>query len=278
MDWSEYLTRIRKQVPEKLVRDYGMVMERGRPYPLVCLDLPTPKTLVVTAGFHGEEPAGPLLFAYRLMELVEYAQLRGVGLRIYPCINPSGFVTGERYNLSGEKPNNAVIEYEIEPGRWVGEIEPGQHEPHARLQTQPWAKETWALMEDLRARPIEPAPVALLDIHQDNEVPDGATYAYVFGGRRPYERIMTDLKFSEIGYPLSNEVVDPRSGGNTIRTDVHGLCEYHDGSISAWAWSLGSVIYTVTLETSSLSPPVRSVAINLLWVKHFIDLVAQTRV
>jgi predicted deacylase len=279
MLWEEYLDRLRRQVPAKLLREYGAVWEAGKAYPLVCIDAPAARTLVVTAGFHGEEPAGPLMFAQHAGEVIDYARKRDVGLRVYPCINPSGFEAGQRYNLSGEKPNNAVIEYEIEQGRWIGELPPGVPEASSRLLKQGWAKETWALVQDLIvARPPHPAPLALLDLHQDDEAPSGATYAYVFGGRIPYEHLMGTVELSGLGKALAFTQVDGRvQDSHVIITDRSGLCEYHDGTISAWAWSLGGAVYTATLETSSQSPAERAVGINRLWVKGFIDLVAATR-
>lgn len=279
MLWEDYLDHLRQQVPEKLLREYGVVWELGKAYPLLCLDAPARRNLVVTAGFHGEEPCGPLLFAWHAKEIVEYARTKEVGLRVYPCVNPSGFETGTRYNLSGEKPNNAVMEYEIEPGRWVGEMPPGQHHENGRVQQQPWPKETWALVQDLiLARPPSPPALALLDIHQDDEVPPESVYAYVFGGRYRYGLVMEEMARACVGEPLRHTQIDGRvADSHVIVTDGDGLCEYHDGSISAWSWALGGVVYTATLETSSQSTLTRAVGVNLLWVKAFIDLVADTR-
>lgn len=279
MRWEEYLDSLRRQVPPKLLREYGVVWELGKSYPLLCIDMPAARNLVITAGFHGEEPCGALLFARRAAEIVDYARERDVGLRVYPCVNPSGFETGTRYNLAGEKPNNALLEYEVEPGRWVGELPPGQHHDGVRLQQQPWPKETWALVQDLvLAQPPYPQPLALLDIHQDDEVPPDSVYAYVFGGRSRYELLMEQMAATGVGEPLRDTQIDGRvADSHVIVTDAHGLCEYHDGSISAWAWSLGGVVYTATLETSSQSPLERAVGVNLLWAKAFIDLVAGTR-
>ena len=81
-------------------------------------------SVVVTAGFHGDEKAGPLTLLAHAADLFAYARARGVGLRLYPCINPSGFVLGTRYNASGEHPNNDLLRYRV--GRaWKGELSAG---------------------------------------------------------------------------------------------------------------------------------------------------------
>jgi hypothetical protein len=279
MLWEEYLDCLHGQVPDRYLREYGVVWELGKAYPLWCIDIPGARNVVITAGFHGEEPCGPLLFARRAQEIVDYTLKQGVGLRAYPCVNPSGFETGTRYNLSGEHPNNAVAEYEIEPGKWVGELPPGMQQDDTRLQQAGWAKETWALVQDLiLARPPSPPALALLDIHQDDEVPAGSVYAYVFGGRYRYEAVMQEMEARGVGKPLRGTQIDGRvADSHLIITDGNGLCEYHDGSISAWAWSLGGVVYTATLETSSQGPVESAIDVNLLWAKAFIDLVASTR-
>ena len=75
----------------------GRVMEAGKEYQLFRLTVPGSRWLVITSGFHGEEPAGPLTLAESFPEIAAYARARDVGLRVYPCINPSGFEVGTPY-------------------------------------------------------------------------------------------------------------------------------------------------------------------------------------
>jgi len=61
--------------------------------------------LLITAGFHGEEPAGCwgiLLF----LETVSQELLQNVNLSFIPLVNPTGFKKGYRYNDWGENPNS----------------------------------------------------------------------------------------------------------------------------------------------------------------------------
>src|SRR6185436_1963931 len=86
------------------------------------------KRVLITAGFHGEEPAGPLTLATHFGKIAAYAKKRRVGLTVFPCINPSGFELGTRYNASDEKPNNDFMRYRLDDGTTVGELY-GRH-PH----------------------------------------------------------------------------------------------------------------------------------------------------
>ena len=108
MDFAEYAERWReglRGVAE--IDDYGAVVEGGRKYALLAagrLAAGAP-SLIVTAGFHGDEKAGPLTLLAHAAELFAYARAQGVGLRLYPCLNPSGFEAHTRYNGSGERPS-----------------------------------------------------------------------------------------------------------------------------------------------------------------------------
>lgn len=60
--------------------------------------------LLVAAGFHGEEPAGP----WGLLQFIEAADpalLDSVQLALLPLVNASGFRAGRRFNDWGENPN-----------------------------------------------------------------------------------------------------------------------------------------------------------------------------
>ena len=72
---------------------------------------------LITAGFHGDEKAGPLTLLEHAAEIVDYAAARGRRpAPSIPCINPSGFEAHTRYNVTGERPNNDFLRYEIAPG------------------------------------------------------------------------------------------------------------------------------------------------------------------
>src|SRR5947208_9946111 len=110
---------------------FGNVVEGGREYPLVGLTSSGARSVVITAGFHGDEKAGPLTLLEHVSEIVAYAAERDVALAIYPCVNPSGFEAHTRYNVTGERPNNDFLRYETKPGSWRGELRDG--EPFLRV-------------------------------------------------------------------------------------------------------------------------------------------------
>ncbi|AKJ06744.1 hypothetical protein ATI61_105282 [Archangium gephyra] len=262
-NYDEYARRIRGYAQFAEVNEYARVVEGGVEYPLFRLTTPGDRWLVITSGFHGEEPAGPLTLCHYFADIYAYARERGVGLRVYPCINPSGFVDGTRYNRSGEKPNNDFMRYETAPGEWKGELT--RDEPFLR-----WAlyeggpKETRAVRSDIARYP---APAAALDIHQDNYLPDPATYAYTFGDKAAYRPFMKAA--SAHAQVIRNEKVDEYN-----RTDADGLIEYHDGSVTDYFMRLG-VPYTTALETTTRTPLEACHAINLIWIRGFIDLAAR---
>src|SRR3954466_2707896 len=163
VDYHEYAARFWEHKVVAEVRTCATLLEGGVPHELLVAQTPGRRSLVITAGFHGDEVAGPLTLLEPLPVIVEHARRREVGLRIYPCLNPSGFTDGTRYNRSGEAPNNDLLRYELAPGRWVGELLRGQKFLRYELH-RGGPKETRAMLEDLERYP---APDGALDLHQD---------------------------------------------------------------------------------------------------------------
>ncbi|GHG64851.1 hypothetical protein GCM10012319_05600 [Comamonas sp. KCTC 72670] len=263
VNYTDYAKRIRAHGHLAEVSEYGRVTEGDQDYPLFRLIVPGERWLVITSGFHGEEPAGPLTLAEHFPQVAAYALERGVGLRVYPCINPSGFEAGTRYNRSGEKPNNDFLRYEVAPGEWVGEL-------HVERPILRWAlydggpKETRAIRNELARYP---APAAALDIHQDDYLGGASTYAYTFGDKAAY-RPLVEACAKHVSVVRSQKVDDHSF------TDADGLIEYHDGSVTDWYSRLG-VPYTAALETTTPTPSAVCDAVNLIWIRGFIDLAAR---
>ncbi len=263
MNYDEYAARFGAHDGIARVRELARLAEGGREYPLLEVDSPGARTLLITAGFHGDETAGPLTLLDRLPEIVAHAATRGVGLLIYPCLNPSGFEDGTRYNRSGEAPNNDFLRYELAPGRWVDELPPG-------ADTAPWSvyrqgpKETRALLAALESRP---APAAALDLHQDPWLAGAFAYAYTFGPRAVYRPL---LDATRAVVPLSRDT-DVDEG---VRTDSEGVIELHDGSVTDYCFRRGTP-FAVALETTTRTPLAACHEVNLIWIHGLIDLVAQ---
>jgi hypothetical protein len=264
MDYRDYAAGFFGHRGIAEIRPFATVEEGPDTYELLYAEIPGGRILTITAGFHGDEIAGPLTLLERLPEIAAHARDRGVGLRIYPCLNPSGFTDGTRYNRSGEAPNNDLLRYEVAPGRWVGELEDGQSFQHFDLYTG-GPKETRALLGDLQRAS---APDGALDLHQDPWLPGALSYAYVFGPRPAYLPLVAG---TDPIVPVARNVrVDD---DDDVHSDGDGLIELHDGSVTDYFFRRG-VPYTAALETTTETPLHRSHEVNLLWIHGFIDLVA----
>lgn len=245
------------------VATYGRVIEGGREYPLLRADVPGERTVLVTTGFHGEERAGPLTLLEHLPDLVGRARELGVGLRIYPCINPSGFEAGTRYSRSGVGPNNDFLRYEVTPGRWAGELLPGQPF-HTWVEFTEGPAETRALRRDLAGLGT---PYAALDIHQDRYLAGAYHYAYVFGAVEEYRPLVErsrSLAPAAVGYAVDE----------WHRTDEDGLVESHDGSVTDLFFRRGTR-YLAALETTTGTPLASCHEINRIWIRGFLELAAR---
>jgi protein MpaA len=61
-------------------------------------------SVVITAGVHGDEPAAP----WALLSIVRDGLLDPrFAYRIWPCLNPSGYVAGTRHNAEGDDVNRS---------------------------------------------------------------------------------------------------------------------------------------------------------------------------
>jgi hypothetical protein len=267
--FAEYAARWRESLHGMAAAaDYGTVLEGGRAFPLLSAVVPGERSVVVTAGFHGDEKAGPLTLLEHAAEVVEHARARGVGLRLYPCVNPSGFEAHTRYNVSGERPNNDLLRYEVAPGVWRGELRDG--ESFLRwAPTEAVPKETAALAAELGRHPL---PDAALDLHQDNFIHGSLFYAYIFGDRAAYRPLLA--RSGALVPVLRDSIVDSgHEPGTDVRADDEGFIICHDGSITDHYHRAG-VPYVAAIETTTETPHAQADEINLIWIRGFIDLVA----
>jgi hypothetical protein len=270
--FAEYADRWRESLRGRAeLADYGAVVEGGQEYPLLSAAggaADGAPAVIVTAGFHGDEKAGPLTLLEHAPALFAEAAARGVALRLYPCVNPSGFQAHTRYNVGGQRPNNDFLRYEIAPGVWRGELHTGE-------QALSWRafdggpRETVALARELARLP---APAAALDLHQDNFIHGSIFYSYVFGDRAPYRPLQA--RCGALMPVLRSSLVD--SGyepGSDVRADAEGFIEVHDGSVTDHFHRAG-VPFTAAIETTTDTPRALADEINLIWIRGFIDLAA----
>ena len=83
------------------------------------------KIMLIRAGIHGDEVAGPLTIIQYFNRIFDYAHKRDVKLIIYPLGNPAGFDARQRYNTDysdGLGANNDFVRYELENGNLTGDI------------------------------------------------------------------------------------------------------------------------------------------------------------
>lgn len=207
------------------VFEMGPVM--GHPMPLLgrAASRPDAPNLLIAAGFHGEEPAGP----WGLLRFLGSAQMRTtlelVNLAVLPLVNATGFAAGRRFNDRGENPNRGYS-----PG------------PDARALSVEGKvlKRHWAVLRRLGAHGV-------LACHEDRSVTRSYVYTYEPGRRPgPFSR--------SLAHALSRySALHPNGtlNGCPVRDGV--IFNRHDGSFESEMARQG-VPATACLETPGMSP------------------------
>jgi predicted double-glycine peptidase/predicted deacylase len=240
------------------------------------------KILLIRAGIHGDEVAGPLTIIQYFDRIFDYAHKRGVKLIIYPLGNPAGFDARQRYNTDysdGSGANNDFVRYELENGDLSGDIGRG-----GKFKRWFWSSdrrlnhelpaESVLMHELLKRDPLE-SVVAALDLHQDYISPGNrpAAYHYAFGDLSVYDGILdTVTKTLPV---LANKMISAGQSGG-MRTNKDGFIVRHDGTLGDLLHRLG-VKYCVTPETTGKTPLDKACLVNWKWIKGLIDLSAKKR-
>ena len=117
-DWAEFEARLLQVARRRgfTVEDLGPV--EGRPLRLLSRPggAPGRPRVLLSGGFHGEEPAGP----WGLLSFLDTAAddlLAAVELTLLPLVNVTGFVAGRRLNDWGENPNRGFLPGAERPSR-----------------------------------------------------------------------------------------------------------------------------------------------------------------
>ena len=152
--------------------------EAGK-YPVCLYQSPAPKSglpsLLISAGFHGEEAAGPWGLLHFLSDM-QPELFERVNLSILPLVNPTGFSKGHRFNKLGENPNRGFI---LENGK-----------PKSNDQTSHEGK---LLIEHAQLL-LAASRDGILTCHEDVLVSD--TYVYSFEPSQVPGRFSTGLRDS----------------------------------------------------------------------------------
>jgi len=243
---------------------------------------PTGRFMLIRAGIHGDEVAGPLTLIRYFDRLFDYAHKRGVNLIVYPLGNPAGYDVRQRYNGDdgdGSVFNNDFVRYELENGKRMDDIGRG-----AKFKRWYWSSdrrlnldlpaETRLMHDLLRRDPLENI-VAALDLHQDtiSRIDGAAAYHYAFGDLAVYGRIVEAIR--KTVPVLAHKVIDAGQSSG-MRTDKEGFIVRHDGTLGDLMHRLG-VMYTVTAETTGKTPLDTACRVNWLWIKGLVDLAAKKR-
>jgi hypothetical protein len=236
--------------------------------PILRFELIGDPYLMIVAGQHGEEQAGPATMQSYLRDIFNYAQSKGVGLWVYPCINPEGFASNTRFNKERQEATNTFLDYQLEDGKWVSELNPGEKfKMYRPVKTMSY--ENRCLYNDLEHLN---APEALIDIHQDKQIEPGQAMAYVDGNRDIFAKIM-----NQATTPYANKEIALDWTHLSPKTDANGLIVgQHDGCLDDYMDRRGA-LYSVTLETSLKAKIDVNTRINHVWITKMIDLVAGDR-
>ena len=296
---STLLARIEDSVARRgdlVLARHELVYRAGR-WPLVRVAsraLGEAKGVVlVLAGLHGDEIAGPITVAQELDGLAERAHRHGLGLIVYPLANPSGFDVGTRYNADhdrGSAGNGDFLRYLSDDGTLVDEVEPGPTPRRWRWSSELGVAlpvETRALHECLRRDPLTRV-LAALDLHQDllSEGVGPAAYAYAFGDRSAYRSIVDAvgalvplLAERAIGAGFGVEIDEEgRARQPSVITavpisDADAFIERHDGSLTDLMYRLG-VQHSIAVETTGATPLDVACAVNRAWLEGIVELAA----
>lgn len=257
----------------KLV-SYGSIKE-DKTYILykIKINNKSKRTLIITTGFHGEEFNGPISLSKIINEVIAYSKKKKVNLIIYPCINPSGFEHKRRYNLSKEKQNNDFIRYKTDRG-WVGNLI-NKNEKFIQIKIiKNQAKETLLLKKDLFKQNI--VPVAILDIHQDDDLLNSDFYAYIFDKSETYRKIMFLCdKFAKRASNAYATNFDHFGREYSEKIDGDGFLISHDGTLTDMFFQLGSE-FSAVIEINIKTPLSTSKQINKTWIESLIDLTSKS--
>mgnify|MGYP001120390021 CR=1 FL=1 len=240
------------------------------------------RVLLIRAGVHGDETAGPLTIVQYFNRMFDYAHRRGVKLIVYPLGNPAGYHARHRYSGDvglGAVANNDFLRYELESGDLVDDIGRGAafkrwHWSSDRRLNIELPAETALMHALLKRDPLE-SVVAALDLHQDTISPIDrpAAYHYAFGDLSVYEGIVDAV--GKTVPVLANKMIGAGQAG-AMKTNGQGFIVRHDGTLGDLLHRLG-VRYTVTPETTAKTPLNQACRVNWLWIKAMVDLTAKKR-
>lgn len=207
--------------------------------------------ILIAAGFHGEEKAGPLT----IMRWLETKQVPNkIDLSFLPVANPVGFDTGQRYNNTGLKSNAGFC--------------------HPEIGDAPSAEGQILLANEGSLKRL--SRDGFLSLHEDIKVKEYYCYSY-----EPYDQ---PSNFAKSIRDIEDRFFERYGDGNGVITDgssvlypdrsivseglVHNLC---DGSYEDFRMHQGCR-HALATETPGLLRISKRINANMAIVDKFIEL------
>jgi hypothetical protein len=186
-------------------------------WPIILVEHNREKTngpnVLVVAGLHGEEPAGPW-GALRYLEIVPDEVLARVNLFVIPVINPTGFRVNKRDNESDESTNSGYRpEVEEEEMSQEGHILKAQTKELARMASH-----------------------AFLSLHEDGDEENFYLYATEDGpGQSKLTKLLLGVGTKHFGL-VEDKTISPPGSGHVVDGVIFND---HDGSFEDYMHKVG---------------------------------------
>jgi len=272
----QYLAALERAVRERTDLELTRRPIAGQPYPLTRLaSRGQGPLMLLVAGIHGDEIAGPLTLLRQLHAMAQQAHDRGIGLIVYPLVNPAAFQARTRHGPmdGGSCGTNDFLRYELDDGSLLDDIGSGRRFTRWHWSSAPGLglelpAATVALHRALRADPLRRV-VAAVDLHQDHITPVDAplAYHYAFGDLSRYAAIVARLR--QIITLASGRTIDAGQA-SPMQTDEQGFIVRHDGTVTDLLHRLGAG-HAVTVETTGNTPLELALRVNQVWIEGLLE-------
>jgi hypothetical protein len=217
----------------------------GWPLFLLCCPKQYSPRVLIAAGFHGEEQAGPWALL-RYLEIVPVNVLFSVNMAFLPIVNPTGFRKSRRFNDEGDSPN-------------TGFIHPAPKE-HLSIEGEILVKN-----KDLL---VQLAQNGFLTLHEQDHAPNFYTYAFE-KRKEPSEATKAIRDTGKRFFPILEDGPLPPPGGGF---SVNGIVlNEHDGSFEDML-SHSGVHRCYTTETPMASPMTKRIQANMAVIRTFVKV------
>ena len=240
-DWSEFQRRLAQLITRRGLQTTELGQPGGQPLWLLRGQHSVGPALLIAAGFHGEEPAGPWGLL-RFLDSAPDALFAQAQLAFLPLVNVTGFMAGRRYNDSGENPNRGFCaEIDDEAPSQEGQV----LQAHAELLT--------TLARD-----------GALSCHEDVLVREGYVYAFE---RRASPGPFT-LGLRDTNARFFDLLPDGQVDDCPVQDGI--VFNHRDGSFEAWLYACG-VTRAACTETPGLQDMETRIAANAAMMQCFVE-------